>query len=456
MELNLHIKQSQTLSPQMLQSIKILQMGTQELSEYIEKTVQENPTLEVLMPPEPEQGFSAMRKKLEWLDGADRQEKYSRAKPFERNGELPSDYKTEGIFEETLYDYLFAQLQGLELTPEQTAAVHCIVESLNPAGLLDESLDVLAKAFHTNVRSLREALQIVQQLEPAGVGARSLIESLLLQLQRLDEDTVLAERIVSDHLPLLAKNWYSQMARLLSVSGEEVRKACEQIRSLNPKPGSGFAVREQPHYIVPDLLVEVFPDRMELTSNDRYLPSLQISSYYKSLMAETQDDEVKEYLSGKLQQAQWVMKSIEQRRSTLLRCVECILNWQEPFFRSGTERLRPMKLSDIASRLEIHESTVSRAIKGKYLQCPWGVYPLSHFFMRSLGSASEEQAVITAESVKALLKEMISGEDKRKPFSDQKLCDWLVGKGCPISRRTVAKYRDELGIPPAGGRKVYE
>ena len=185
MELNLHIKQSQTLSPQMLQSIKILQMGTQELAEYIGETIQENPAIEILLPPDLEEGADAMRKKIEWLDGADRQEKYSGAQRSERNAEMRSDYKSEEIFEETLYDHLFSQLQGLELTPKQTVAVHCIVESLNPAGLLDEPLETLAKAFCIDIKCLREGLRIVQQLEPAGIGACSSIESLLLQLQRL-------------------------------------------------------------------------------------------------------------------------------------------------------------------------------------------------------------------------------------------------------------------------------
>lgn len=456
MELRLSIKQSQTLSPQMLQSIKILQMGTQELLQYIEESLQENPALETLDHSEPEAEFTGLQKKLEWLDGADRQELYSCRTSQEHTSDALENYSRAAFSDESLYDYLFSQLQTMNLSPQRLAAARFIAESLNSNGFLDESLEALAQDLHMAPACLEAALQTVQQLDPPGVGARSLAECLSLQLDRLEGDTSLAQKIVADHLPSLARSWYSQIAKSLSVPVEEVRAACDLIRSLNPKPGTGFAAQDDVPYIIPDLLVEVFPDRLELTSNDRYLPSLKLSSYYKSLMDETQDDEVKEYLTDKVRQAQWVIKHIEQRRSTLLRCAECILEIQEPFFRLGPGHLVPLGLSDLSSRLEVHESTVSRAIKDKYLQCSHGVYPLSYFFSRSLySSAAEDSSSSTAEGAKALLKKLIGSENKKKPLSDQKLCDLMAREGCPISRRTVAKYRDELGIPSTTGRKEY-
>jgi len=455
-DLSLHMKQTQTLSPQMLQSIKILQMGSQELLEYVEETIQENPALEIADTPPAEPLSTVIQKKLDWLEGADRFEKYScRNTPGQEFDPLANLSQTPDT-EESLYAYLLSQIQAMELPATQQAAAAYIIESLNGNGYLDDALEELAQEFHVQLTCLQQALHTVQQLEPPGVGARNLAECLSLQLDRKPEDTSLAQKIVDGHLDSLAKNQYAHIAKALSATQDAVRDACILIRSLNPKPGAGFAARETIHYIIPDLFVEFFPDHIEISSNNRFLPPLKLSSYYHSLLAETQDAEVKEYLTDKLRQAQWVIKSIDQRRSTLMRCAECILETQEAFFRSGDGHLVPMGLSDISAKLGVHESTVSRAIKGKYLQCPHGVFPLSHFLSRHLGSLSENGNLITPDAAKALLKKLIGEEDKKKPLSDQTLCAMMRAQGCPLSRRTVAKYRDELGIPPTTGRKEYE
>ena len=224
---------------------------------------------------------------------------------------------------------------------------------------------------------------------------------------------------------------------------------------MNPQPGTGFAARENLTYINPDIFVVSFHDHFELLTNDYFFPKLHLSGYYKDLMGETEDQEVKEYLTDKVRQAKWVVRSIEQRRSTLMSCAECILDTQEAFFRKGPGHLVPMGLADVAAKLGVHESTVSRAIKDKYIQCSQGVYPLSYFFSRSLGPAQGE-AGATPDAAKALLKKLVAEEDKKKPLSDQKLCLLMAEQGCQLSRRTVAKYRDELGIPSTTGRKEYE
>ena len=322
-------------------------------------------------------------------------------------------------------------------------------------GWLDEAMQNynLAVQMERPMEVVEQALAVVQSLEPAGVGARNLSECLVLQLQRRHEDSGLAIAIARDHLEALSKNRYGLIAKALGVTQEEVYAACEVIRSLNPRPGSGFAARENLTYINPDIFVVNFPDHFEILTNDYFFPSLNVSSYYCRMLKDSEDSEVKEYLMGKVRQAKWVVRSIEQRRSTLLQCAEHILELQEDFFRHGPGHLKPMSLADIAQRVGVHESTVSRTVKDKYIQCASGVYPLSYFFSRGLKGSAD---AASPDAAKALLKKLIAGEDKKKPFSDQKLCELMSREGCELSRRTVAKYRDELGIPSTTGRKQYE
>lgn len=395
LELNLTQKQVQTLSPQMMQSMEILQMGSQELLEYIEEAVQENPVLEPEETYDKQDEFSVLRRKLEWLESTDPQNRYYHQQDTEEEDSPLNNFGTVQDDDENLYYYVLSQLRVLELEPEVMDAGVFLVESLNQNGWLDEPLEALSKSR------------------------------------------------------------YGLIARELKASPEEVRAACDVIRSLNPRPGTGFAARENLTYINPDIIVVSFPDHFELLTNDYYFPTLNISGYYTRLMKESDDSQVKDYLTGKVRQAKWMVKAIEQRRSTLMACAECILEFQESFFRKGPGHLVPLSLADVAERIGVHESTVSRAVKEKYIQCSMGVYPLSYFFSRSLGPAAGDEAA-SPDAAKALLKKLIAGEDKKKPLSDQKLCELMSAQGCSLSRRTVAKYRDELHIPSTAGRKQYE
>ena len=454
MELNLTQKQIQTLSPQMMQSMEILQMGSQELLEYIEEAVQENPVLE------PEEQYDRadesdqLRRKLEWLESTDPQNRYYHQQDTEEQDDRLGNYGTMEDREDNLYYYVLSQLKTLDLPPEVMAVGAFLVESLNGNGWLDESLEELAADSGYPKELLEQGLAAVQSLEPAGVGARDLSECLRLQLVRRAPVDEVAVRIVESQLDALSKSRYGLIARELKVSQEEVRAACEHIRALNPRPGTGFAARENLTYINPDIIVVSFPDHFELLTNDYYFPSLGISGYYTRLLKESDDRQVKDYLTGKVKQAKWMVHAIEQRRSTLMSCAGCILELQEAFFRQGPGHLVSMSLADVAERIGVHESTVSRAVKDKYIQCSMGVYPLSYFFSRSLGNTGEDAA--SPDAAKALLKKLIAGEDKKKPLSDQKLCEQMSAQGCPLSRRTVAKYRDELHIPSTTGRKQYE
>ena len=457
MELNLSQKQTQTLSPQMMQSMEILQMGSQELLEYIEEAVQENPVLEPEENYDKQDEFSILRRKLEWLESTDPQNRYYHQQDTEEEDNPLKNYGTVEDEDENLYYYVLSQLRVLELDPQVMEAGVFLVESLNQNGWLDEPLEDLAADCGQPLTVMERALSAIQSLEPAGVGARNLAECLKLQLVRRTPVDQLAVRIVEDYLDALSKSRYGLIARELKVGTEEVRASCDRIRALNPRPGTGFAARENLTYINPDIIVVSFPDHFELLSNDYYFPTLHISGYYSRLMKESDDAQVKDYLTDKMRQAKWMVKAIEQRRSTLMACAECILDRQETFFRKGPGHLVPLSLADVAGRIGVHESTVSRAVKDKYIQCSMGVYPLSYFFSRSLGTHSaggEETA--SPDAAKALLKKLIAGEDRKKPLSDQKLCQLMTEQGCPLSRRTVAKYRDELHIPSTAGRKQYE
>lgn len=451
MELNLAQKQKQVLSFQMIQSVKVLQMNAQELLEYVQETALENPVLELEdRYGKAEEDLDPARR-LEWLAANDQQNRAYYRQDFDSETDPLRNYGTvdDG---ESLYAHILSQMDGLALEPDLAHCCKFLAGCLDANGWLGESLSVLARELGRPEPLLERGLAVIQGLEPAGVGARSLSECLCLQLARCPQADETALRVARDHLEDLAKNHYGQIARALGVSQEEARRAGERIRSLDPRPGSKFSPREAPAYILPDVIVSKVEDHFEAALNDRFLPSLNISPYYTRMLRESDDSQVKDYLVNRLRQAEWTVRAMEQRRNTLTACASCILELQEEFFRRGPGYLRPLSLAHVAERLEVHESTVSRAINGKYLQCSMGTYPMNYFFSRQLASAQSE-SLSSPDAAKALLKTLIAQEDKSKPMSDQKLCQHMAERGCNLARRTVAKYRDELGIPGTAGRR---
>lgn len=439
-------KQSMTLLPQMLQSMTILQMGIQELREYTEEVLQENPTLEF---PSEEPAVSAYEdtvRRLEWLEANDRQNAYFHRQDEEERDELAnlSRYNDE---ESDLSWYVLSQfMMGDALEPEVLRAIEFLVDHLDPNGFLDGDLSFLARSARMSEAVMARAIIELQSAEPAGVGARDLSECLRLQLERRSGDHSLAIAIAEKYLDELARGRYGQIARELGASKEEVRGACDLIRTLNPRPGTGFSSQENLAYIIPDLEITVLPEEIEISVNDTAVPRLMVSDYYRRLLRETRDPTVQEYLTQKLGQAKWIIQGIDQRKTTLLRCARFLAQQQEEFFRQGPGHLHPLTMRQAAGALEIHESTVSRTVKNKYLRCPQGVYPLGYFFTGSLGENGS-----SPESAKALLRKLVGEETK--PLSDQKLCEEMERRGCRISRRTVAKYREELHIPNAADRR---
>ena len=433
--------------------MEFLQMGTLELREYLQNQLQENPVLEMdehITSPssQRDRDRDQLLQKIEWLHSTDIQNSwYNREDARDLTELIPGANPNE----ESLYDHLCAQIHFKNLPPSIAVAVECVLQSLDFAGRLDEPPEELASRAGVSVSVAQEAVRLVQSLEPAGVAARDLSECLSLQLIRRGENG-LALTIARHYLEDMGQDHYNLIAQRTGADREAVRAACRLIRSLNPRPGAAFAPRENPGYIIPDIAVVAVEGGFEAVLNDSYMPALRVSAYYNQLMESTGDAEVRDYLTSKVRQAKWVVQSLEQRRATLLSCTHCIVSRQEGFFRRGPGHLRPLSLADVAAELDIHESTVSRAVREKYLQCAYGVFPLKYFFSRALTVAAGESDV-SSERAKSALRALIDREDRKKPLSDQKLSELLAAQGMRLSRRTVAKYRDELGIPSTARRK---
>lgn len=446
MDLSIELKQTQKLSPQMIQSMEILQMGIQELQEFVEEALMENPTLE-LQTNRQHEDLSDLMQKLEWLSANDRQNVWYYREDTQDLMDLVSDYS-----EESLYDHLRAQLDIEHMPAQLGLAVDCVLTGLNHAGYLEESSEELAARCNQQISTVVHAEQLVQKLEPAGIGARTLSECLALQLTHRGENG-LALTIVQNHLEDMAQGHYNRISKRTGASRKEIHSACRQIRALDPKPGLPFSPRVAPGYIVPDLLVTEERGQLVLTVGDAFLPALNVSAYYQQLIQETEDAEVRNYLLEKVRQANWTIKSIEQRKATLMRCAEIIVAHQKDFFHSGTGNLQPMSLSDVANVLNTHESTVSRTVKNKYIQCKYGTFSLSHFFCRAVSTGNGNE--ISQERAMHAIRSLIEQEDKNRPLSDQRICEALSGQGFILSRRTIAKYREEMGIPSASGRREF-
>lgn len=457
MELSLSQKQALTLSPQMIQTMEILQMDSQELLEYIGEVIQENPLLEQVESTAKQEEYFKLKRELAWLDSCDTSNRFYHLQDMEENDDPLRNCGVVNDEEETLCEHLLSQLEAIELPFTIKRAAIFIAKNLNTNGWLDEDLFAIANAVGCSEKIAERALSVVQSLDPPGVACRNLSECLCIQLVRKCPEQDLALRIAQSHLDLLAKSHYRLIAQKLESSLVSVRQACDFIRSLNPRPGAGYSSGNVSTYINPDILVFSDLGKFEVVANDYFFPSLQISGYYTQLMKDEQGDvELRSYLTNKVRQAKWVIGAIEQRRTTLLSCARCIVEAQQGFFWRGSGYLAPLTLARVANQLGVHESTVSRAIRGKFLQCDKGTYPLNYFFSRGLAMSYETEQEVSSDQAKALLKRLVAEEDRSKPLSDQKLCELMTQEGCELSRRTVAKYRSELNIPSTVERRQYK
>lgn len=301
---------------------------------------------------------------------------------------------------------------------------------------------------------IEKVLEVIHTFDPAGVGAEDLSECLTVQLAAQDRLTELKQRVISDFLEDMASNRLAVIARKLGTETEQIQKIADEIRTLDPKPGRAFASQDETRYITPDVFVEKEDGEYHVIINEGSVPRLMVSSYYRQVLRESANDRnLAEYLNDRINTANWLIRSIEQRKQTIYNVVSAVVRYQRDFFEYGPKHIKPMTLKQIAEDVGIHESTVSRSINGKYMQSPRGVFEIKYFFTSGVSADGGEG--MSSNAVKSIIREMVEQEDSKKPCSDQYMADRMQADGINISRRTVAKYREEMGIPSSQKRKRY-
>lgn len=460
--LSLEQRQKLVLSPQLRQALSVLQLPLAGLAQLVQQELCENPVLEVREEPAWHEEEAAPEEP-DWLEffGDCSDLGLVRGEPVRdepRAGE-PAAGAAGGLVG-GLGDYLLFQLHVSGAPPQLQVVGEYLVGCLDPRGYLSLPTDEVAGALGCEIAVVEEALALLQSLDPPGVGARSLQECLLLQLSRspvegADAEVVrLAERLVREHLEELAGGRVDRLAAVLCADLEKVHLAVRLVRALDPKPGLAFGGQQDVRYVQPDVVVERVGSDYVVLVNDWGVPRLGLSRYYRRLLeGDLVDEATRQFLQDRMRRAVWFLRSVEQRRHTLHRVAEAVFRFQRDFLERGWPGLRPLTLRQVAEAACCHESTVSRAVAGKYAQTPRGMFPLRFFFPSALAGRAGE-AVATA-SVKKLLQEMVAGEDPSSPYSDEALAVLLRERGVDISRRTVAKYRAELGIAPSARRRCY-
>lgn len=415
------------MTQELRQAITMLQYNVQELTEFLYEQSLENPLIE--------------------LNGFDREKKKSKttSKQTENQMEIYSVDST------TIQQHLVNQLQYYKIDEEQRKTASFIILNVDENGYLQETNEELASLLSVCIEKVNSCMELVQSLEPAGVGARNIQECLSIQLKRLQRRSTLAEMIVDEYFAYFVKKDWRKLANVLKCSTEELQEAVHVITSLQPKPGLAFS-SEKPLYIVPDMAVKKEGNRLVIQMNERNMPRIEIHSEYSELLHNSESD-VASYVSEKYQHVQWIMRSLKQRKQTLLNVMEVIIEKQCDFFMNGPQYLKPLALKEVAEILGVHESTISRATRNKYVQTPYGLFEMKSFFSNAV--ATTEDAAISTKRVKQLIGEFVEKENKKKPLSDQKISKMLEEEHeIVVSRRTVAKYREQLNIPASSLRKT--
>lgn len=452
MKMKFVAEQKQKISVRQQQAASILQMGRMELDTFLSQAVLENPLLEYDETRKEAYEEHDMVERIEWLEETDKQNiQYYKQDYANQEGDI---FVSVGATEnEGLEEYLFSQFYTYPLNEKQKDVLEYLILSLDERGYFTEGTEETAEVLKVEKKIVEDMLSLLKTAEPAGIGAENLQECLLLQLDRKGWKAPVARKIILDHLELLGKNQLSVLAKKLDITMGELLENFKVIQELNPKPGNGFSYREHLKYLKPDITVVKFADRFEIMLNEAS-EQVSINTYYSRMLKMDVDDKTKTYIREKLNQARWTIQCVQQRNETLGAVAKILVEQQEGFFTHGKGYLLPLSMQEIADILGIHESTVSRAVKDKYLQCTWGIYPMSCFFCRKIKEG--KSVASTALFAKEQLRRLIEKEDKSSPASDQKLMQLLKKEGIEISRRTVAKYREELGIPEKSKRKVFE
>lgn len=475
MQVNFSLTLSQTqkliMTPELRQAIAILQLSALELDAFVEQELMENPLLDIAEEQKSDDlSDSPFREEAQQENEDNKDTKERDSVDWEEYlqdcsdtgfPKLPRVNRDEGpSFENfvsltpTLQEHLMLQLHLSGISECCIRIGAFLIGNIDKNGYLTIEVSEASKILKVSKARVTEVLKVIQSFDPGGVGARSLKECLLIQIDQRDIDVPGIKPFVLEHLQDVAEGKFSRIAEAMGISLSQVQRLRDVVLTLDPKPGRNYSSDNAAQYIVPDAVIERAEGKYVVTMNDNISPRLFINPYYRSLLSsEDKDSAISQFLTDRLDSALWLIKSIEQRRATLFRVITAIAEVQQEFLDHGLEHLKPLNMKQIADRVKVHESTVSRAINGKYVQTPRGIIDLKFFFQSGLECSNGTP--ISAESIKKVLRGMIDDEDDYNPLSDQKIADDMDKRGIVISRRTVAKYRDEMGIPSSAKRRRY-
>lgn len=470
--LQLRFSQQLAMTPQLQQAIRLLQLSTLELQQELQQALESNPLLEQI--DTHEEIDTRETQDSETLDTADALEQkempeelpldaswdtiYTAGTPSGTSGDYIDDELPvyQGETTQTLQDYLMWQVELTPFSDTDRAIATSIVDAVDETGYLTVPLEDILESIgdeEIDIDEVEAVLKRIQRFDPVGVAAKDLRDCLLIQLSQFDKTTPWLEEarlIISDHLDLLANHDFRTLMRVTRLKEDVLKEAVNLIQSLDPRPGQSIQTGE-PEYVIPDVLVRKHNGHWTVELNSDSIPRLQINQHYASMCNNARNDGDSQFIRSNLQDAKWLIKSLESRNDTLLRVSRCIVEQQQAFFEQGEEYMKPMVLADIAQAVEMHESTISRVTTQKYLHSPRGIFELKYFFSSHVNTEGGGEASSTA--IRALVKKLIAAENPAKPLSDSKLTSLLSEQGIMVARRTVAKYRESLSIPPSNQRK---
>lgn len=467
---DLVIEQQQKLimTPELKLALRILQLSAIELEKLIQHELESNPVLDLMDENKDEKSEAQQdrnkqdkkekekekEKEIDWKEYLQYQGKSYSAEGFDNDESSELFYENFVTYSYTLKDHLLSQLRVSPINSKLRNVGEYIIESLDENGYLTITKEDISSILKVKPEKIEEALAIIQTFEPVGVAAADLKECLMIQIMNKNIYDKKIEAIVMNHLDDIASNRLNNISKKLCISIEEAQNYSDIIKNLEPKPGRSFEGGTPAKYVIPDVYIEKVGKDYVVIVNDNYGPRLIINQYYKDILtSEDKSSQASNFINNKLSSAMWLIKSLEQRKNTLYNVVNAILEYQMDFFEKGHMFLKTMTLKKIAEMISVHESTVSRAINGKYVQTPRGIFEIKYFFKS--GVDNQDGDAISSESIKKMIKSYVGREDASKPYSDQSIADFLVKEGYMISRRTVAKYRDELGILSSSKRKRY-
>lgn len=484
--IQLRLGQHLTMTPQLQQAIRLLQLSTMELQVEIQRVLETNPMLELAEDGEDGSELNDEGEALPTGNGdvvetalADTREQEREASDTAIPDELPVDSAWEDIYDipmspggadaedrdfevqgrtaDSLQDYLLWQMRLTPFSETDMAIAMAIIDSISEDGYLTDTVEEIRQGLAGEVDAetdeIEAVLHRIQHFDPVGVGARDLGECLLIQLQQMDPDTpwlAQAKKLAKDHLDQLAARDYAHLSRQLKLSEQNLRQVIALIQSLNPRPGSQIATAST-QYIVPDVFVRKQKGVWKVELNPDVAPRIRINPYYASLVRRADSSADNTYMRNHLQEARWFMKSLQSRSETLLKVAACIVEQQRGFLEHGEEAMKPLVLRDIAEVVEMHESTISRVTTQKYMHTPRGIYEFKYFFSSHVNTSDGGECSATA--IRAMIRKLVAAEAPSKPLSDSKIAELLLQQGINVARRTVAKYREAMSIPPSNERK---